>query len=133
MSGFYNDGLEQLLARTIPTEAGVYAIGVNEDYIYDRTHTDFAVFTPHILLPELELQNVSFTAGVLSADNPTWVAASAGVTDRSLTLTGAVVYFKLEDSGALLAYIDSAYAGLPSTVNGSDVTGFWDERGILRI
>lgn len=133
MSGFYDDGLEQLLARTIPVDAGVYALGVNEDYVYDRTHTDFTIFTPHILLPEKELLNVSFTAGVLDADDSRWAAAGAGILDRSLNLTGIIVYFKLDDAGSLLAYIDSASVGLPQTLTGVDVTAFWDARGILEI
>lgn len=133
MSGWYLDGKEQLLARTIPAEAGVYALGVNEDYAYDATHTDFDVLEPHVLLPEKQLANVSFTGGVLKADNPRWLAAGAGVLDRSLKLTGVVVYFKLDDTGTLLAYIDSAFAGLPQTVEGIDVTAEWDSRGILKL
>jgi hypothetical protein len=133
MSGWYLDGKEQLLARTIPAEAGVYALGVNEDYAYDATHTDFDVFEPYILLPEKQLANVTFVGGVLKADYTKWVAAGAGVLDRSLKLTGVVIYFKLDDSGALLAYIDSAAAGLPQSVGGVDVTAKWDERGILKL
>jgi len=133
MSGWYDDGLEQLLARTIPTEAGVYAIGVNEDYAYDRTHTDPAIFAPYILLPEQQLQNVSFTGGVLDADDTKWIAAGAGVLDRSLILTGVVIYFQLADQGSLLAYINSASLGLPQTVTGVDVTAHWDPRGILEL
>jgi len=133
MSGFYDDGLEQLLARTIPTEAGVWALGVNEDYIYDRTHTDPAIFTPHILLPEQQLSGVSFTGGVLNADDTQWLAAGAGVTDRSLVLKGIIIYFQLDTTGSLLAYIDSASAGLPSTLEGTNVTAQWDARGILKI
>lgn len=133
VSEFYDDGLEQLLARTIPQEAGVYMLGVNDAYTFDRTHTSFDEFTPHILLPEKLLTNVTFTRGVLDADDPVWLAAGAGVLDRSLILAGVIVYFKLDDAGALLAFIDSAEVGLPQTVTGLNVTAFLDGRGILEI
>ena len=133
MSGWYVDGKEQLLARTVPGEAGVFAVGVNEDYDYDESHTDFTFITPCILLPEKELTGVTFTDGVLRASNPVWLEAGAGISDRSLNLIGVVIYFQLEDAGTLLAFIDSASAGLPQTLEGVKVTAKWASAGILKL
>jgi hypothetical protein len=133
MSGFYLVGKQDLLERAIPSDAGVWAVGVNADYIFDTTHSDFAVFTPHILLPEAQLSGVTFDGGILRANEQTWIAAGAGVVDRSLQLKGIVIYFQLGDVGSLLAYIDSAQAGLPQLVTGVNVTAKWDTRGILKL
>lgn len=133
MSGWYLDGKEQLLARTIPTEAGVFVVGVNEDYEYDPLHTEFASISPHILLPEKELSNVTFTNGTLRADDVQWVAAAAGVVDRSLNLQGVIIYFQFEDAGTFLAFIDRSIVGLPLTLTGVNVTARWHENGILKL
>lgn len=133
MSGWYLDGKESLLARTIPPEALVYVLGVNEDYEFNEAHDNFDVFTPHVILPELELNNVTFDDGIMKADNPKWAAAGAGIEDRSLELQGVVIYFKLDDAGSLLAFIDSAVAGLPQTLTGVNVTGRWHPSGILKL
>lgn len=133
MSGFYNAGKQALLERTIPPEAGLFAVGVNDEYLFDSAHTDFAVLSPYILLPETELSNLSFTDGILKADNPKWFAAGTGIEDRSLVLKGIVLYFLLADEGALLAYLDSATVGLPQTLTGVNVTGNWNPNGILKL
>lgn len=133
MSGFYLVGKQDLLSRSIPAEAEVYVLGVNNAYVFDETHDDFAIFEPHILLPEAQLLGVTFTNGILKATNHKWIAAAAGVVDRSLSLTGIVVYFKLGDVGSLLAFIDSAQAGLPQVLTGVDVTANWNAAGILKL
>jgi hypothetical protein len=133
MSGWYLDGKESLLARTVPEAAGVWIVGVNEDYIYDEAHTDFTFITPHILLPEQQLVGVNFNGGILRAGNPTWLAAGAGIVDRSLNVQGVIIYFQLADAGTLLAYIDSAQVGLPQTLTGVDVTGKFASNGILKL
>lgn len=133
MSAFYNAGREGLLARTIPAAAGVFAVGVNDEYVFDANHIDFTPITPHILLPEAGLDSVTFTNGVLDAADYQWIAAAAGVVDRSLILQGVIIYFQLDTEGTLLAFIDAASAGLPSTLTGVNVTARWDARGILRI
>lgn len=132
MSGYYNIGREGLLARTIPAEAGIFVIGVNDGYDFDPTHTDFNIFEPFLLMPEAELQNATFTDGFLKGDNITWTEVGAGVEDRSLMLQGVVIYFKLGDEGALLAFIDSAQAGLPQIATGVNITAKWSPLGILR-
>lgn len=133
MSGWYSVGKEGLLARTIPQDAGIYIIGVNEDYEYDQSHTDLAEFTAYILLPELLLSGATFTNGVLRATNPFWASAGAGISDRSLVLQGVAVYFSLDAQATLLAFIDSAAAGLPQLLEGVDVTGKWSSSGILKL
>lgn len=137
MSGFYLDGKEQLLARTIPAEAGIYVIGVNEDYEYDAGHTEFASFSPYILLPEQELSNVSFTNGILRADNVEWIAAAAGVDDRSLNLQGVALYFQWDDGGtpvgSFICFINRAIVGLPQTLKGVNVTCRWSTLGIFKL
>ncbi len=134
MSGWYTVGKEDLLSRVIPAEALVYVLGVNNGYVFDASHTDFALFTPHILLPEQALPNPSFAGGVLDGDNMVWFAAAGDVEDdRSLLLQGVVVYFKLGDVGTLLAFIDSASAGLPQTLTGVNVTAKWNPAGILKL
>lgn len=133
MSGFYSVGKEDLLSRVIPADAGVYVLGVNDAYVFNASHTDFAIFTPYVLLPEALLTGVTFTNGVLKAANYKWLAAGAGVADRSLTLKGLVVYFKKLNVGTLFAYIDSAQVGLPQLLSGVNVTAKWDARGILKL
>lgn len=133
MSGWYLDGLEQLLARTIPESALVYAVGVNDEYVFNENHVNPAVLADFILLPEAELQNVTFTTGILDADDYKWLAAGTGITDRSLQLKGVVIYFQEGGFGTLLAYIDSATVGLPSTLTGVNVTAQWASNGILRL
>lgn len=133
MSGWYLNGLEQLLSRTIPADAVVSAIGVNDAYVFDATHTDFTPIDPCMLLPLQELTNPTFTGGVLDADDTKWLAAGAGVLDRSLVLKGVIITFSNATVDVLLAYIDSASLGLPQTLTGVNVTATWDARGILSI
>lgn len=133
MSGWFLDGKESLLARTIPADAGVYVVGVNDEYVFNESDADFSGITPHILLPEAQLSGVSFTGGVLRASNQRWTAAGAGVLDRSLILVGLIFYFQKDDVGTLLAFADSASAGLPQTVTGSDVTAKWSPNGIFKL
>jgi hypothetical protein len=133
VSGFYTDGKEQLLARTIPVDAGVFVVGVNDTYAFDPTHVDFTPITQYILLPEKQLTAVTFTGGILDADDVQWLAAGAGVVDRSLILAGVIIYFQKDAVGTLLTYINSSAVGLPQTLDGSNVTAKWDSRGILKL
>lgn len=133
MSGWYLDGLQQLLTRTIPESAGIWAVGVNDDYVFDETHIDFTPITPHILLPEQQLSDVTIENALLDAADTVWLAAGADVLDRSLILKGVIIYFQDVTLGALLTYIDSATVGLPQTLTGVNVTAKWDARGILRL
>jgi hypothetical protein len=133
VSGWFLDGKEQLLARTIPQEAGVYIVGVNDDYEFDEGQVDFSLITPNIILPEIQLVNVTFTGGVLDADDTQWLAAGAGIIDRSLTLIGVVVYFQLDDAGTLLAFLDTAVVGLPQTLTGVNVTARMPANGLLKL
>lgn len=134
MSGYYLDGKEQLLARTIPQEAGVYIVGVNTDYEFNEGQTSFELIDPFVILPEQELTSVTFTNGVLDADDPQWIAAGAGADpEDNVTILGVVIYFKLEDAGTLLAFIDGPSVGLPLTLKGVNVTAIFDATGILEL
>lgn len=133
MSGWYTDGKESLLARTVPAAAGIYVVGVNEDYIFDPAHKDFTPITPHILLPETQLGAVNFDGGVLRASEPSWEAAGAGISDRSLVLKGVIIYFMLASEGTLLAYLDGPAVGLPETLTGAPVAARWSPQGILKL
>jgi len=133
VSGWYTAGKEALLARTIPSDAGVFCVGVNDEYAFDASHVDFTPITPHILLPEIELTDPTFVGGVLDAADQQWIAAGAGVVDRSLILAGVIIYFQKDTTGTLLAFIDSASVGLPQTLTGTNVTAYWDARGILKL
>lgn len=133
MSGWFLQGKEGLLARTIPEAAGVYVVGINEDYVYDEAQIDFTGITPYIILPEQQLQNVSFTGGILDADDTQWLGAGAGIIDRSLVLSGVIIYFQLDTEGALLAHIDRARVGLPQTLTGANVKAKWPANGILKL
>ena len=133
MSGWYLDGKEQLLARTIPEAAGVYMVGVNVDYDYDETHVAFSTIEDFVILPEALHQNVTITDGVLNSDNYKWLSAGVNLEGKSPILQGVIVYFKLDDAGTLLAFIDSAQVGLPQTLNGSNVTGRWAANGLLKL
>ena len=69
------------------------------------------------------------TAGVFDADNITFSSVSGDVSE-------ALVIYK--DTGVaatspLIAYIDTAAAGLPVTPNGGDITITWNASGIFSI
>lgn len=134
MSGYYLDGKEQLLARTIPQEAGVWIVGVNTDYDFNEGQTAFDLIEPYVILPEQELTTVTFTDGILDADDVQWIAAGAGADpEDNVTIQGVVIYFKLDDAGTLLAFIDGPAVGLPLTLKGVNVTAIFDPTGILQL
>lgn len=134
MSGWFLDGKEDLLARVIPQEAGVWMVGLNSDYEFNENQTTYSLLEPFVILPAQELTSVTFTNGVLDADDPEWIAAGAGAApEDNLELIGVVVFFALDDAATLLAFIDSAVVGLPQTLSGVNVTGRIASNGILRL
>lgn len=134
MSGWYLIGKEQLLSRVIPEEAGVWMVGVNSDYEFNEGQTEYALVEPHVILPAQQLTSVTFTDGVLDADNPQWIAAAAGADpEDNLELIGVVVFFALDDAASLLAFIDSATVGLPQTLSGVNVTARIAANGLLKL
>lgn len=123
MSGFYNIGKEELLARTIPDTAGVWIVGVNDEYVFNAGHTAWELLEPYVILPEKQLTNVTFTDGILNSDEPQWIAAGAGAApEDNLNLLGVIIYFKQDDVGTLFAFMDRATVGLPQTLKGVNVT-----------
>lgn len=134
MSGFYLIGKEELLARNIPPEAVVMIAGVNTDYEFNENQTEWSLIAPYVILPEQELTSVTFTNGVLDADNVQWIAAGAGAeSEDNITLLGVVIFFQLGDVGTLFAFIDGPAVGLPLTLSGVNVTAIFDEDGILAL
>lgn len=134
MSGFYLVGKQDLLARVIPAEAGVWMAGVNSDYEFNAGQTEYSLIEPYVILPAQELTSVTFTDGTLDADDPQWIAAGAGAEpEDNLNLIGVVVFFALDDAATLLAFIDSATVGLPQTLSGVNVTAKLDPRGLLKL
>jgi len=133
MSGFYNGIKQALLSRAVPSAATLCAVGVNDTYVFDATDDALADFNADILLPEATLSSVTYTNGILDAADQEWANAGAGISDRSLILTGVILYFKYGSDVWLIAYIDSASAGLPQSLTGVDITAIWDSAGILQL
>jgi hypothetical protein len=133
MSGWYLSFKQACWERTIPADAGIYIVGVNDDFVFDEGDVDFTNITPHIILDEIQLTNVTFTDGVLDADDIEWLSAGAGITDRSLLLVGVVFYFQKDTEGTLICFIDSAHLGLPQLLTGSNVSGKMPANGIAKL
>ena len=134
MSGYFNIGKEELLARVIPDTAGVWIAGVNTDYEYNAGQTEFSLIAPYIILEEKQLTSVTFTDGVLDADDVQWIAAAAGAApEDNVTLQGVIIYFSDGDARTLLAFIDGPAVGLPQTLSGVNVKAKFDPAGILRL
>lgn len=132
MSGYYKIGKQELLARVIPETAGVWIAGVNTDYVFNESQTEYSLIEPYIILPAQELTSVTFTDGILNADDPQWIAAGAGAdVDDNVTILGVVIFFALDDAATLFAFIDGPSVGLPLTLKGVNVTAIFDEDGIL--
>lgn len=134
MSGWYDIGKEELLSRVIPDTAGVWVLGVNSDYVYNPGQTEVALLDPYTVLPAQQLTTVTFTGGVLDADDVQWIAAGANpAPGDNLNLLGVIIFFAQDDTATLLAFIDAAVVGLPQTLTGVNVTAKWDAAGILRL
>jgi hypothetical protein len=134
VSGWFLDGKEDLLARVIPEEATPWIVGVNSDYVFNEGQTAYSLIEPHIILPAQELTSVTYTNGVLDADDPEWIAAGAGAApEDNLELIGVIVFFALGDAATLLAFIDSAVVGLPQTLSGVNVHGRIAANGLLKL
>lgn len=136
MSGFYLIGKEELLARVVPAEAGVWICGVNTDYEFNEGQTQFSLVEPFVILPAQELTSVTFTDGILDADDVQWIAAGAGADpEDNVTILGVVIFFALDDAATLFAFIDGPSVGLPLTLKGVNVTAKFGltEPGILQL
>lgn len=134
MSAYYLIGKEELLSRVIPPEAGVWICGVNTDYVFNENQTAFSLLEPYIILPSQQLTSVTFTDGVLDADDPVWIAAGAGaLPEDNVTIQGVVIFFALDDAATLFAFIDGPSVGLPLTLKGVNVTAVFDPTGILKL
>lgn len=134
MSGWYSEGLEGLLARTIPQAATVEAMGVNTQYVYNSEHSVGQINPDYIILEGTPLSGVTFTGGYLDADNLTWYAAQAPEDETiSPIVKAAVIYFKDGVDITLLAYMDDREVGVPSTLAGANFIASWSTQGLLKI
>lgn len=135
MAGFYNEGLEGLLARTIPDTATFHVFGVNDDYVFSAAHEAATVgWGDSIILEEKDLASVTFTNGYLDALDVQWVDAGVGLGEGvSPTVQGVVVLIRDGATDYLFAFLDSARVGLPQVLTGVNVTAIWNAAGILRI
>jgi hypothetical protein len=75
---------------------GIFICGVNEDYTYSAAHENVSDLTG-VVGPETELLNVTFTNGVVDADD----AQIDGMT-TSETLNALVIYAKFAADDLLL-------------------------------
>lgn len=135
MSGFYLEGLQGLLERSIPAEALIFVAGINDEYTFNSAHDLSNINPDHIVLPAEELADATFINGVLDGTDTEWFNVLIPEEPISPNLAAAVIYFSW-NAGAntsLLAYIDSASAGLPQTLTGVNVTAKWSIPGILSI
>ena len=134
MSGWYKIGKQELLARVVPEAAGVWIAGVNTDYEFNDDQTAYSLIEPYVILPPQELTSVTFTDGVLDADDVQWIAAGAGADpEDNVTILGVVIFFALDDAATLLSFIDGPAVGLPLTLKGVNVTAEFDPTGILAL
>lgn len=123
MSGFYNIGKQELLARTIPDTAGVWVAGVNTDYEFNAAQTEFSLIEPNVILPAMALTTTTFVDGYLNSDEPQWIAAGAGAApEDNVTILGVVFFFSDGDAATLFAFVDGPEVGLPLTLKGANVT-----------
>lgn len=136
MSGFYSEGLQGLLERSIPSGAAFYVIGVSDDYVFNAAHDSSNINPDSILMAAQPLAGVSMTNGILNAEDTKWFSVQPPVdTELSATLVGVVIYllWNAGANGALLAYIDSTSVGLPTSVTGVNLTAEWAANGILKL
>lgn len=132
MSGYYKIGKQELLSRVIPDTAGVWISGVNTDYEFNDDQTEYSLIEPSVILEAQELTNVTFTDGILDADDVTWLAAGAGAApEDNVTVLGVVIFFSDGETATLFAFIDGPVVGLPLTLKGVNVTALFDPTGIL--
>lgn len=94
------------------------------DYTYDAAHDNLDdVPSAARVATSSAMANKSVTDGVFDADNVTWTSVSGDQSE-------AIIIFKdsgTESTSSLIAYIDTASAGLPVTPNGSNITVAWSD------
>jgi hypothetical protein len=98
-------------------------------YTYSAAHDAYDDLSGIVGTESDAIGNKTFTAGVFDGDNITFSSVTGNTAE-------AIVVFV--DSGTastdlLLAYIDSASAGLPATPNGGDITVTWNGSGIFAL
>ena len=109
---------------------GVYALLIDTGtYTYNSTHQFYSDLTG-IVGTEVELINKTYTNGNFDASDATFTAVNGATVE-------AIILFR-KNAGAnttwkLINYMDSGFAGLPVTTNGSDIVIEWSSSGIFTL
>lgn len=101
------------------TSATIKATLVTTSYTYTSTHQFRSSISANEVGTAQTLGTKSVTNGTFDSANPTWTTVAGGSTIGAIVLyvdTGNV------NTDNLIAYIDTASAGLPASTNGGDIT-----------
>ena len=133
MSQFYPRGLQAIaeayFTGTAPSNVELYCVGVTADYVFSGNHQLIAELGGNICMEEVQIQNLTFTNGVVSGDDIRFIRPLAGPQTAAL-----IIYAKFDGGSQLLAYLgDGAVGTIPHLLNGTDVIIRWHENGILKI
>ena len=110
---------------------GLHAALVDTDtYTYSDAHEFYSSVTG-VIADDVEVANITLTAGVVDGDNITWPSVPGPTTGEAI-----VLYRK--NAGAnttwrLVAYIDTGVTGLPVTPNGGNIDVSWNASGIFSL
>lgn len=123
-NALYPKGKEVILDETITLSSGTIKAALLRSYTYSSAHEDVADITGAggTVVATTTLASKTFTSGVFDANDVTWTAVANGA---------ACDNFVLYQDGAtdadrrLIMFVD-AYANLPVTPNGGDITIEWD-------
>lgn len=134
MSAIYPKWKEQLLQFTANNNIStgtVKAALVSSTYVYSAAHQFFSSVTGQVGTSVIISGGTkSYTNGAFDTTTDPLFTAVTGS-----QVTGIIVYIDTGVAGTspLVAYIDSASAGLPVTPNGGDITVVWNASGIFTL
>lgn len=131
MSALYPKFKQELMKGNVDLETGVVrAVLIDTGvYTYDAAHDNYDDLTGVVGTESPAFTTKSFVDGLFDADNIVF-ATVTGNTVEALVIfldTGVAANDKL------VAYIDSASAGLPATPNGGDINITWNPSGIFQL
>lgn len=130
-SAIYPNAKEQFLSGGIDlTTNTIRAVLIDTGtYTYSAAHADYADLTGVVGTESGVFTTKTVTGGVFDADNITFT----GVTGNTVEAIVIFVDTGVPANDLLIAYIDSASAGLPATPNGGDITVTWNGSGIFAL
>lgn len=125
----YPAAKQSLLKGDLDLDGTVKVVGVTSGYTYSTAHDNLDDVTGGLRVATGTLANKTFASGVFDADNVTFTAVSGSA------IAALILYLDTgtESTSKLIAYIDSASAGLPVTPNGGDITLTWNASGIFAL